>query len=643
MISFFRKALSSWIVLGLFGILLVSFAVTGFGTGGAGGLGQLGGNDGVIAKVGSEKLTSTMVERRLKAQFELVRGQNPTLTFADFMKQGAFDGIITEMVDRMAIRAFADTHGLVISDRLVDSELAKKSEFDDNTGKFDREIYRQSLGRLGMDERAYEDDLRSDLLYRQVAIPAGWKVTLPNQLIAPYAGLLFEKRFGQMATISTGRFAGGAAPSDAELTAFYSKNVARYTVPETRVIRYAIFDRSKVDAQSAPTEAEINKAYQDKAADYAPRETRVLTQAILQDATKAAALVAQVSGGANFAQAAKAAGSDTITLEPQEQKGFATMSSAEVAKAAFAGAKGSMIAPVKSPLGWHVIRVDSVTEIGGKSLAQVRGELVAALTKANRETKFADFINKMDEDIGDGKSFDDVAKVNGLTIETTPAVTAGGISPGGSAKPIDAALLPVLTDAFTAEPDDDAVVVAIDKGEREVLYDLISVSPATPKPLASIRDQVVADFQTDRAETAARKAAEQVVNLVNKGTPLSKALADGGFGGSTAIDGQRNRVDQDPNTPGSVKTLFQLSKGKAKLTVSDDRKSYTIVALERLEQTDTSKNTQLLDAVKSQLSNAAGQEYVQQMMAAVRAEVGVTRNKDVIARLKASLQKPAGQ
>ncbi|MEY2927900.1 MAG: hypothetical protein RL367_2377, partial [Pseudomonadota bacterium] len=451
------------------------------------------------------------------------------------------------------------------------------------------------------------------------------------------------KRFGQTVTIAASRFADGPAASDAEVKTFYTRNLARYTVPETRVVRYAVIDRTRIDAASVPTEDQITKAYTAKASLYSARQTRVLTQAIVQDAAKAKALAAQVTGGADFAAAAKAAGSDAITLDPQEEKGFATMSSADVAKVAFAAAKGAVAGPVKSPLGWHIIRVDGVTMIGGKSLPQVRGELVTALTSENREKNFANLVNTMLDTIRDGKSFDDLVKANGLTALTTASVTKGGIAPDGSAKPLDPALQPVLADAFTGEPDDDPAVVAIDKGVRQVLYDLESVKPAEPKVLATVHDLVVADFGADRAGRAARKAATDLVTQVNKGLPLAKALADAGLGGAQPVAGQRDKVQQDKAAPIALKTLFELTRGKAKMIESADHGSWTVVALERLEQSNASQNPILINAVRQQLSDVAGREYADQMVAAIRAEIGVTRNVQVIAQSKGGLQKPGGQ
>ena len=64
----------------------------------------------------------------------------------------------------------------------------------------------------------------------------------------------------------------GPAPTYAEVQAWYQRNVARYSVPERRVIRYAVVSPDSVKAQATPTEAEIAAAYKENAARYAPTE-----------------------------------------------------------------------------------------------------------------------------------------------------------------------------------------------------------------------------------------------------------------------------------------------------------------------------------------------------------------------------------
>src|SRR3546814_12920118 len=54
------------------------------------------------------------------------------------------------------------------------------------------------------------------------------------------SGLLLEKRQGHVGFVPATAVAAGKAPTDAGIATFYSHETARYTVPERRVIRYAV-------------------------------------------------------------------------------------------------------------------------------------------------------------------------------------------------------------------------------------------------------------------------------------------------------------------------------------------------------------------------------------------------------------------
>src|SRR3546814_9377661 len=102
-------------------------------------------------------------------------------------------------------------------------------------------------------------------------------------------------------------FAPTADPGDAALQTFLSQNKAKFTVPERRVIQYALFDRAAVPVP-AVTDAEIAKVYKDNAAQFAASETRRFSQVIVPDQAAANSLAAKVRGGASLAAAAQAAG-----------------------------------------------------------------------------------------------------------------------------------------------------------------------------------------------------------------------------------------------------------------------------------------------------------------------------------------------
>ena len=88
------------------------------------------------------------------------------------------------------MREFGRTHGIVASDRLIDSEIAKIPAFQGPDGKFSEAAFRQALAAGGMTEQLVRDDLAQGLIARQVLDPAAFGARVPRELALRYAALL---------------------------------------------------------------------------------------------------------------------------------------------------------------------------------------------------------------------------------------------------------------------------------------------------------------------------------------------------------------------------------------------------------------------------------------------------------------------
>jgi peptidyl-prolyl cis-trans isomerase D len=641
MISFFRNILSSKLIMGLFALIMLAFIITGVGTG-SGGAGNLAGGGTRIAKVGGLTIEPGEAQQRVSAEFDNARQQQPGLDVASFVSSGSVDRAIDQMISSRAFEAFAAKHGMAASQRLIDADIAAIPAFKGPTGQFDRNTFLGILSQRKLSEASVRADIARDKLATMLVIPAGGAARVPSGLVAPYASLLLEARQGQILEIPARALAGGAAPTQAEIDTFYARNTARYTVPETRVIRYAMFDRSRFASAAVPSEAELAAAYKAKASEYAGKETRSFTQIVVGDQASATALAAKVRTGTPMSVASK----DATTLAAQDKAGYAGLSSSAVAAAAFAAKQGDVIAPVKSALGWHVLKVDKINIIAGKSLADVRGTLVTELTKEKTERLLADFVTKLDDAAADGSTFDDLVKSESLSVITTPPVTASGIAPTTPGYKAPPELATILKDAFQGEIDDDPTVIAVANGAVDVLYDLDRVTPATPRPLASIREQVAGEFAADRANRAAKKLAEAIVGKMKQGTPLSKAAS----GSGTSLPGPRpfgaKRIDlarMQGKVPAPFALLFSMARGTAKVLEAPDKSGWLIVALDNIIPGNAALQPDLVAATQQQMSQAVGEEYVSQFVNAIKADVGVSRNADAIATLKRSLAGGGGQ
>jgi peptidyl-prolyl cis-trans isomerase D len=639
MISLFRRALSSWLVLGFLGLIMIAFIVTGIGT--PGGLDQLAGSSSAIARIGGEELSSREANQRIQARFDAERQQNPALDMAGYARTGVIDQTLEQVINSMAFAEFGSRHGMVVSKRLVDGEIASIPAFRGPAGNFDRTTFLAVLNQRKITEEMVRDDIAREKMLSAIMVPAAGAARAPLGLATPYAGLLLETRSGEIGFVPAAVFVGGAPPAEPEIAAFYQRNAARYTLPETRQIRYALFDRSRFADAAKATEAEIAAAYKANERQYAATEKRVFSQVIVPDQAKANAIAAAARAGTPLAAAARANGGEATTLAPQDQSDFAGLATPSLAKAAFAQPQGTIIAPEKSGLGWHVIRVDAINRVPGKTLADMRAQLSSEVTARKLQGAMAEFITRIEDSVADGASFDDVVKAEGLTVVTTPPITGNGTAPRDPAFTPSPELAPVLRDAFNAEAEDDATVTTIVPNERYAFVDVDRVIPATPRPLSEIRDQVRNDVMIDRATRAARSAADAIAAKAGKGMALAAAIGEAGAKLPAPRGVSVRRMDiaraQPGTVPPTLALMFSMAAGKTKVLRSQEQPGWFIVRLEKITPGSAASEPGLLAATRNELGRAIGEEYVTQLASAIRKDIGVTKNEKAIAALKRSL------
>lgn len=640
MISFFRRALSSWIVLGLFALILVSFLITGQFTNGMGGIDNLAGGGSGVATVGGKTVAMDDAKGRVQAQLTAARQQQPDLDMTAFVRQGGAEQTVDQMINGYAFEAFARQNGMRVNKRLVDGELASIPAFNGPAGKFDQNTFLGILAQRKLTETQVREDLARDKYTNALILPAAGATRVPAKMVAPFASLLLESRAGLVGAVPAAAMAMGSPPNDAELNLFYTRQVARYTVPETRIVRYALFDRKRFEGKAVASEAQIAAAYKANEAIYAGKETRVFTQAILPDQKAATAFAAAVRGGTAFAAAAKAAGSEATALAAQDQESFASLTSATLAKAGFTAVRGTILDPQKTAFGWSVVRLDAINPKVTKTLADVRPTLAADIAKKNLDQAMSDFVTKLENAVSDGSTFDDLAKSEALTVVTTPAVTGSGIAPSAPGFKAGPELPAILHDAFQAEPDDDAQVITLAPGQAFAFYDLDKIIPSTPRPLAQIRPQVLADFTADRASKRARQLADAIAAKVNGGMALPAAIAAAGvkLPNPQPIGAKRMEIAQaQGKVPPPLALLFSMAAHKAKVLEAPNKGGWYIVWLDKITAGNAAAAPGLIQATQQQLARVVGEELVQQFASAIKAQVGVKKNDAAIASMKRSL------
>lgn len=640
MITFIRSLINSKFGA-IFALVFIGMIAVAFALGDVTGSGSFGGlSGGNVARVGDRNITLGELDDALQNRLKAERQNNPTLDMANFVEGGGLDSTLEQLINRYAIAVFGEEHGVAVSKRLVDSEIRKIPGAMGLDGKFSAEAFRAFAQQIGVSEEMIRDDITQNLFAQQILPAAASGPAAPDSLVLPYASLMLEKRSGQVASLPSSAFFPAAPPAEAVLAKFYAENAAKFTIPERRAISYAIFDNSIIAAKAKPSEADIAAYYKANATKYAASQTRNISQVIVPTEAAAKSVIAQVTGGKSLAEVAGGLGLSVTTLNNVAKASLGNTASPAVADAVFATAQGGIAKPARGKLGWAVVRVDAINNVAAKSLAAARSEIEAELIKTRSSEMLTEMTAEIEDAFADGSTINDMAKANGLSVETSPKLFANGQNPANPAyRPIPEMQV-ILPTAFQLETDGEAQLVELVPGEKFAMVAVADFDEAAPPPLAAVRPLVQQQWALAEGAKAARAASEKIRKAVDAGQTLQAAVAAANVKGAVieSINGTRADLSREgqPISP-PLSLMFAMKKGTAKTLQSGQNRGWYVVQLTEVIKGDARGNPEMLRARKQELTGLLQQEYGAQLIAAAATSVGVEKNEDGIKELRARL------
>jgi peptidyl-prolyl cis-trans isomerase D len=639
MIQNFRRIMFSKIggtITVLFVLLIAGAFALGDVTGLLGG-GRVSAGD-AVATVGDTRIPASEYEAAIRNGLENERQRDPRMSLQAFIAGGGADAVLDTMIDRAALAEFANRHGIVVSDKLIDSEIVKLPAAQGPDGKFSQTLYQQFLAQQGLTDQMIRKDIAASLIARKVIVPARYGATFSREATHRYAELLRESRKGTIALLPSLSFAPKEPPNDAQLQAHYAKTRDNYILPERRTIRYAVFDAAAVPQVPAPTEAEIAARYKANQARYAASETRRLSQLIVPTEPAARAIAAEVAKGVPLDRAAGAKGLSTTELNVTREQ-LTSQASAAVAASAFSARPGALAGPARSALGWHLVRVNAVDAKPARTLDQVRGELVTELSELKRRQALVEFSAGIEEKFDEGISLGDVAKELGLELSTTVPLTADGNVFANPEQTAPADLARVISTAFAMEQENQPQLAEIEAGQKFLVFDVNRISPSAPAPLAEVKPAVATDWALAQGVAEAKEAAERVQAAAKKGGDIAQAMAAVGvpLPPVDRVDMNRQELAGQREVPPPLALFFSMAQGTTKLLPAPRNRGWYVVSVSEIVPGKIAQDDPMLADARDELGDLAGQEYAEELLRAIREEVGITRNAAAIAGVKKQL------
>ncbi len=438
-------------------------------------------------------------------------------------------------------------------------------------GKFiGEEQYRQLVDdRLHESVDEFEGQIKDDITIRRLQALITSGVTVSDQEVREdYRKQNIKIKF-DYAVISADDLRKSINPSDAELQAFFKTNAVRYAkaVPEERTIAYFAFTANQIPGGvPQPTQQQIDQFYNDHLADYQVPEqakSRHILISVPQGAdaktdaaakAKAEMILKQLQAGGSWTELAKKYSDDPGSKDQGGELGFAQRGKMvpEFDKAIFTQKVGE-IDIVRSSFGYHIVQVEERDAAHTKTLAEVRDDIVVALTRdesAVAQQRYAAQLTS--EAINSG--LEKTAAAHHLDFVTTPPIDRQGVI---AALPESTQLLAKAFQEKQGDPPQSAPT-----GEGYAIFQVTAVTAAHAPAFADWKSHVLDDYRNEQLPVLLNQKTRELSEKAKTENDLAKAAKEVGASVKTSdLVGLSGQVPDFGEVGQVAPQLFDMNVG----------------------------------------------------------------------------------
>jgi peptidyl-prolyl cis-trans isomerase D len=571
MMQWIRGRAGSIVVKILFGLLIISFGFWGIYT--RSDYYQAHSPDTVIAAVGAHSIRAEDLQQALEPALERLRAQFGTAIDPRQVKQlGILDTLLGQLIDRSLIDQEAAKLGLDVSDEAIRNTIYANPVFRGPDGKFDRQLFTQvlSMNRLSEDQlvaRLRHDIPRSDLLQ---AITTG--ISMPRPVVDALYRYRNEKRLADIVAFPAASVTDIGEPSQTDLNKFYEAHPDLFRAPEYRGFTVASLSPADLEQPGEIAEDELKKEYEQRKDEFETPDRREIQQILSPSEEKAKEAEAALAAGKDWKEVATTiAGQDPETID----LGLLNRQEIphELGDVAFELPLNQPSQPIKSPLGWHILRVVKIEPAATQSFEQAKPQIATELKRQNAADRLDKIGNQADDALAGGTALADVATKFQLKTATIAASDEGGRDPQGKAVTLSVAPDEITKTVFATNQGDTSRIIDMKDGSIFAVH-LDKITQPVVRPLAEVKDQAVAAWQAEQKREAATKRADALAGAVTPGLALAKAAGDKGLTLLPAAPLSRSAAPGQTVSPALVAKLFAAKPGDV-VTANDETGAYT--------------------------------------------------------------------
>ncbi len=609
-------------------IIVVAFVATSvvyFGTSMSGG----GNKPNVVATVNGEDIPAERYRRtqaNMISQYERMTRQRLTPEMIE--RLGLHQHVITELVSDAVITQAAARERIHVTDDELRARIQDMREFQED-GRFSRDRYLRILAQVRLDAGEFESEMRRQLTRQKVEdlVKGGVKVS-DAEVREAYATRNQRVR-AAWASIEAQPLMAKVTVADGDLEPYVKAHQAQFTRPERRRLQYVVVGAQPRPQEISETDAEAY--YKEHSSEYEePRRVHVAhvlvrvppvggSEAENKAKAKVEDVLKRARAGEDFGKLAREVSEDTANAQQGGDLGFVGAGELvpQFEQAAFALKKGEVApAPVRTPFGYHAIKVLDVKEGGRTPFKDVAAKIKDKLATERADTAARTKAEQARAPLAAAKDFAAEARTLGLDAREATVGRGEMIVGIGRDPKLDDTIFSMAIGGMspaTKTPGGYAIIKVVDQ-----------MAAGVP-PLAEIRDRVIDAIKRERADAMAIERAKALsATLAKGGDFLATAKTEGFATGETPFF-SRAEPPKESGMPGAVMVAaLQTPVGQLSEPVKAGTAVYVVKTLER-QPADAAgfdkKREELEKGLLEQKRNQSWASWVESQRLAAKIEV----------------------
>jgi peptidyl-prolyl cis-trans isomerase D len=598
------------------------------------------GTQDVVASVEGRDITVGRFRRAYQQQIQQYRNQFGGNMDERLLRQLGIDQrLVQQMIEEEAALVEAQKLGIRASNEEVRERIQSLPYFQEN-GQFVGETrYRQMLQAANPPLRTdeFEDQVRRSVVVEKLqAALTDWIAVSDAEAEAEY------KRRNEKVKLSVvnfpeDKYAESVTATDAEIAAAFEADKDKYRIPEKRKVKYAAIDTQAIRERIPVTAEDIQRHYEDNQKQYSTPEQVRASHILFKTEGKdegdvkrqAEEVLAKVKApGSDFAKLAnqyteeeigKTRGGDLDFFERGRM-------AKEFEDAAFALQPGEVSGLVKSPFGYHIIKVTDRKPASKRSLEEVRAQIEDQIKWERAQTEAQRIVDEVSPLLKTPADFDTVAKSRGLSVGESGFFAREEPIAGIGQAPA------VAERAFALKEGEVSESIRTPQGFAFIT--VTGTQAARIPPLEEVKAKVRGDVVKKKAIEAARQNAAMLAPKLKSGDFAAAAKAAGLTAESTELLARGAAIPQAGASPAVDAAAFSLPVGGVSEPITTDNGAVVINVLEKKEVTPAELSAGK-QQMRDELRNERKSRFFSSYMSKARERMKININREALAQVVA--------